>query len=61
MVLGMGSLWTSLQAGSHPGASRAQSTCSVTAKAAVQAGSVSGAPVQDLTLSFAFWAAEVKW
>lgn len=36
---------------------RAQSTCSVTARAAVQAGSVG----QDLMLSVAFWAAEVKW
>lgn len=47
----------------HPGAGRAQSTCSVTARAVVQAGSVrraGAAPVQDLTVSVAFWAAQVK-
>lgn len=36
-----------------PRCRRAQSTCSVTARAAVQAGSAG----QDLTLSVAFWAA----
>lgn len=40
MMLGVGSLWTSLQAERHPGAGRAQSSCIVAARAAVQAGSV---------------------
>ena len=40
MVLGVGSLWTRLQAERRPGAGRAQSTCIITARAAVQAGSV---------------------
>lgn len=64
MVLGVGSLWTRLQAGGHPGAVRAQSTCIVAARAAVQAGSVrhaGAAPGQNLMLSFAFWAVWVKW
>lgn len=39
MVLGVGSLWTRLQAERDPGAGRAQGACIITAGAAVQAGS----------------------